>query len=108
MRNALCHGNISFSYPKIKEDYHPDFRSVRIRFNAENQNLTISGSLKDFYNLFSSPLFTQERAPEIITTFDREKIEEARNRRKNKQTVRTTVPQKPSSSKDENAEPGEE
>ena len=108
MRNALCHGNINFSYPKIRENYHPDFRSIRIRFNCEKQNITVSGSLKDFYNLFTSPLFTQERSPEIITTFDREKINEAENRRKNKQTVRTTIPQKPSSSKDENAEPGEE
>lgn len=82
MRNAISHGNVKFTYPKINELYKPDFRNVRLKFNAVKQNVTVSGSLKDFYNLFSSPAFTQERTPELITTFDRQAMNEAKDRRR--------------------------
>ena len=111
MRNAICHGNIKFTYPKIREHYHPDFRQVRIKFNAEKQNVTLSGPLKDFYTLFTSPAFTQERDPEIITTFDRQKINEATQRRKEKQRRYAEMQRNnpPTPTEDEKGtEPGEE
>lgn len=67
IRNAICHGLVTYHLPPVKQGEKVDFKDVCITFHNDIQNCEISGKLIDFYNLFSSKDFTKQRPHEIIT-----------------------------------------
>jgi len=68
LREALCHGTISYKIPTQKNNKPVNFNDIIICFKtSERQNSTIYGTIQDFYNLFSSIDFLRERNSEIVT-----------------------------------------
>jgi len=66
LREALCHGTISYQLPQVKNN--PSFSDCVICFKTDKrQNAEIYGTIKDFYQLFSSNIFSAQRNPNIIT-----------------------------------------
>lgn len=69
MRQALCHGNISYQLPPVKQGASASFKDVVLTFNGDWQNVKITGRLEDFYELFTSPVFTNKR-PRVLLVRD--------------------------------------
>ena len=67
LRNAICHGQISFTLPPVKQGKKASFKDAMLHFVADWDRTTISGTVEDFYKLFSSSPFTLVRTPGVIT-----------------------------------------
>lgn len=67
MRNALCHGNVTYVLPSVKRGDEPSFKDAVITFHANWQALEISGKVIDIYNIFSGEGFTKTRPAEVVT-----------------------------------------
>lgn len=68
LREALCHGNITYKLPQAKKGTQANIQDTMICFEtSERQNSTIYGTLQDFYDLFSSKEFLTKRHKEVIT-----------------------------------------
>lgn len=61
IRNSLCHGNISFKLPSKKKDKDVSFKDTILTFYSDWYDMQITGSLENFYNLFSHPAFSEEK-----------------------------------------------
>lgn len=73
LREALCHGTISYKLPTSKKGEIPNFKDTLICFEtSERQNSKIYGTVQNFYDLFSSLEFLAKRDKEIITGQQRE------------------------------------
>ncbi len=73
LREAMCHQDVENGFgvyyyvPGLKQGEVKNYKDIKITFRAERQNAEITGSLDDFYKLFSSDGFTKERKEKIIT-----------------------------------------
>ena len=67
IRNAICHGLISFQLPPISNDKVTNFEDVQVTFYRDRDDSKVTGSVKDFFEIFSSSFFTKERPEYIIT-----------------------------------------
>ena len=67
IRNAICHGLISFQLPPIQNDKESTFEDVQVTFYRDRDDSVVTGSVKDFYEIFSSEFFTKERPSYVIT-----------------------------------------
>ena len=68
LREALCHGKVSYKIPTSKKNEPVNFNETVICFKTgERQNSTIYGTIQDFYNLFTSKAFLSVRDKAVIT-----------------------------------------
>ena len=61
IRNAICHGLISFQLPPIQNDKASTFEDVQVTFYRDRDDSVVSGTVKDFYEIFSSEFFTKRK-----------------------------------------------
>lgn len=61
--------NISYQLPPVKQGASASFKDVVLTFNGDWQNVKITGRLEDFYELFTSPVFTNKR-PRVLLVRD--------------------------------------
>lgn len=67
IRNAICHGLISYELPPTKINETANFEDVQITFYLDREDAQVVGTVRDFYKIFSSSFFTMERPDYVIT-----------------------------------------
>ena len=67
IRNAICHGLISYKFNSLKQGETSSFENVEITFYSDIEDIQVVGSVKSFYELFGPNLFTQERHKSVVT-----------------------------------------
>lgn len=67
IRNAICHGLISFRFNSLKQGETSNFKNVEITFYSDIEDIQVVGSVQDFFELFAPNTFTQEKTPAIMT-----------------------------------------
>jgi len=76
IRNAICHGSVSYTLPVVRPGFNPTYKDVILDFYSSKQKTNVVGRLQDFYELFSSYVFSKDRPWEIQTTKSRRLIEQ--------------------------------
>jgi hypothetical protein len=74
IRNAICHNQITYVLPYVKQGETVSFKDAMLTFSADWDRLKISGKVIDFYRLFGSDPFTSAREKSIITSKQAEVI----------------------------------
>ncbi|MBQ4542433.1 MAG: hypothetical protein IJA23_06305 [Clostridia bacterium] len=67
IRNAICHGLISYRFNSLKQGETSSFENVEITFYSDIEDIQVVGSVKSFYELFGPNLFTSERHKSVVT-----------------------------------------
>ncbi len=67
IRNAICHGLISFKFNSLKQGETSNFKNVEITFYSDIEDIQVVGSVENFFNLFAPNTFTQEKNASIMT-----------------------------------------
>lgn len=67
IRNAICHGLISYKFPSLKQNTTSSFGNTEITFYSDIEDIQVVGSVEDLFNLFACNEFTKERNPNILT-----------------------------------------
>ncbi len=67
IRNAICHGLISFKFNSLKQGETATFEDVEITFYSDIEDIQVVGSVKNFFELFSPNTFTKARHASIVT-----------------------------------------
>lgn len=68
IRHSLCHAMFSYTFPPLKKLQKATFKDVQITFDTDIYNTSITGTVDEFFKLFSNPAFTMTRTPEMFTT----------------------------------------
>jgi len=77
IRNAICHGLITYQIPNSTSKEKVSFKDIEITFFVDYEDAEISGKLIDFYNLFSNEkIFFRKRPDYIVTGMQRELTDE--------------------------------
>lgn len=67
IRNAICHGLISYKFNSLKQGETSSFENVEITFYSDIEDIQVVGTVKSFYDLFGPNGFTKDR-PASVTT----------------------------------------
>lgn len=67
IRNAICHGLISYRLTPLKQNTTATFSDTEITFFSDLEDIQVVGKASDFFKLFSQSAFTYQRPKEIIT-----------------------------------------
>lgn len=67
IRNAICHGLISYKFPSLKQNATSSFGNTEITFYSDIEDIQVVGSVEEFFNIFACNNFTKDRKPSTIT-----------------------------------------
>ena len=67
IRNAICHGLISYRLTPLRQGSTANFQDAEITFYSDLEDIQVVGKNIDFFNLFIQPAFTSQRSKEVIT-----------------------------------------
>lgn len=67
MRNAICHGLISYELPTAKKGEAADFTSAKITFYLDREDIMVSGTVESFFKLLSSAEFFKTRPESMLS-----------------------------------------